>query len=462
MNTLLQSWSLATLSLVALTGLSATAHATRTITVEGSLYYNDLRDIGHFEMRRDRSGNVGQHLGYSVGAQNWLGAWYVVADFYEIDGVGPSLLYPQCELRKLLGSRTINYFGDYSFTATIDDDNCGFDGDDDPDIGVKFRLRFCNSTRCFSVQDENQQTYELWHSEASPSNPLEMTTSSYTLPDGYFQNAADEHYSMAASHFAGLVEATQIWHIDNGVPFYYDEFGEVFLEFPSSLYNAAKTVAPSRMHFPDPAEWPAGGYHEFGHVLHARAWEGTTGSCGDCPGGAYDRDGNPDWTGTELEYEHTALVEGWASFVGVATQYYPDGCGTNWNSNTSTRICSADPDEYPQTTAYVTHPHTGRGYPRNVAKMFCAWYDDMFDNDANMAGGGDYFTATLYSTWSNLENMWDWTSGASGLDACSYVDYYLNERKSVANVGQATHDDYVDAITDLIYNAGISCDYPSP
>lgn len=461
MQSLPRCFTISALTFALLVGLGATAHASRTITVDGSLYYNDLREIGHFEMRRDRNGNLGQQVGYSAGAQNWLGAWLVVADFYEVDTAGPSILYWNCELQKYLGSKTINSSGDYSFTATIDDDNCGPDGDDDPDIAVKFRLRFCNSTRCFSVQDGDQETYELWHSQASPSSPLEMTGSSYTLPDGYFQTS-DEHYSMAASHYAGLVEATQIWHIDNGIPFYYDEFGEVFIEFPSSLYTAAKTVAPSRMHFPDPEEWPAGGYHEFGHVLHARAWEGSTGSCGDCPGGAYDRDGDPDWNGLELEYEHTALVEGWASFVGVATQYYPDGCGTSWNSNTTTRICSADPNQYPQTNTYVTYPNDGRSYPRNVAKMFCAWYDNMFDDDSNMAGGGDHFSATLYSTWSNLETLWDWTGGDAGLDACSYVDYYLNERKSVANVGQGTHDDYVESITDLIYNAGISCDYPAP
>jgi hypothetical protein len=59
-------------------------------------------------------------------------------------------------------------------------------------------------------------------------------------------------------------------------------------------------------------------------------------------------------------------------------------------------------------------------------------------------------------------NLWDWSGGADGLDACAYVDYYLNERKSVANVGSAAHNASVELITDLIYNAGISCDYPAP
>jgi hypothetical protein len=445
------------------------ARASGTTTIDGRLFYNDLRDVGHFDWRRDRDGNIGGFTGYSTGGQNWLGAWYVVADFYELDSVGPSAAHPSCERQQQLGSRTINYLGEYSFTATIGDD-CGPDGDVIPDIGVKFRLRFCNGDvpdlgvnlrRCFSVQNGSEQTYELWHSQASPSHPLEMSTATHTLPDGFFQSA-DEHYSMAASHYAALVEAMQVWHIENEVPFYYEEFGEVYVEFPSSLFTSATTTGPSRMHFPDPAEWPQGGWHEFGHVLHARAWEGSTGGCGDCPGGPYERDGNSNWSGTELEYAHTALTEGWASFVGVATQYYPDGCGTNWNSNATMRICSADANEYPQTSNFVTYPNTGKGYARNVAKMFCAWYDSMFDDDLNMAGGGDHFAATLYSTWSNLENLWDWSGGADGLDACSYVDYYLNERKSVANVGSAAHNASVELITDLIFNAGISCDYPAP
>ena len=443
--------------------LPSPAEASRTITVEGRLFYNDLRNIGHFDYRRTMSGAVGQQVGFSAGATNYLGAWYVVADFYEVDTVPNSILHPNCHSQTLLGSRTINYRGEYSFTATIDDDNCNADGNVYPDIAVKFRLRFCNaSSRCYSVEDGNNDTYELWHSAASPSNPAEMSIGTRVLADAAFEAAPYDVNAMAANHYAGLVEATDIWHVQEGVPFYYSDFGEVFIEFPSASFTSAKTTGNSRMHFPMPAQWPAGGYHEFGHILHARAWEGTTRSCGNCPGGVYDRNGDPDWNGTEQEYDHTALKEGWASFVGVATQYYPDGCGSSWSDNTSQRICSADPTEYPQTAAYVTHPNAGKSYPRNVAKMLCAWTDEINDNDPNMAGYGDIFHATLYSTWSNMENLRDWANGAAGLHACDYVDYYLNERKSVANVGAAAHDDYVEWITNLIYNAGISCGYPAP
>ena len=45
---------------------------------------------------------------------------------------------------------------------------------------------------------------------------------------------------------------------------------------------------------------------------------------------------------------------------------------------------------------------------------------------------------------------------------CDYVDYYLNVRKSAAEVGYASHAEYDVKIRDLIYNNNIACSMPTP
>mgnify|MGYP007113700621 CR=1 FL=1 len=58
--------------------------------------------------------------------------------------------------------------------------------------------------------------------------------------------------------------------------------------------------------------------------------------------------------------------------------------------------------------------------------------------------------------------MWDWADDQVGLDMCNYARYYVNERKSVARVGQDEHDRYVALIADLVFNNGMSCGLPTP
>ena len=437
------------------------ADASQTVTVEGRLFYNDLRDVGHFDWRRDPSGAVGQKLGYSPGATNWLGAAYVVADLYEVDTVGTSLAHLNCKSEKLVGSATVNSRGEYSFTGAIDDDNCGPDGDTTPDIAVQFRLRFCTVTRCFSIQDKDGNVYRLWHSGASPDSPLGATTGTHTLADAYFESGAHDDYAKAANHFAAIHEASYIWHELANVPFYYDDFGELVVAFPAG--RSAKGGA-ERIQYPQPAAWPKGDYHEYGHTVHGRSWQGTLGGCGNCPNGSDLRDGVASWAPTSREYPHTAFVEGWASFAGLAVRNYPDGCGTSTDSNDTKKVCNADPTEFPDDPSYVTHPGDGKSYARNVAKVLCDWLDDsaFHDDDHRLAGYGDHFSATLKSTWWNLKELWDWSNKADGLQICDYVDYYLYERKSIPNVGVQQHNAYVDWITNLVYNNAVSCGFPAP
>ena len=214
--------------------------------------------------------------------------------------------------------------------------------------------------------------------------------------------------------------------------------GEVYSRFPSTRKTIATTSSDSQMHFPQVSTWISGKgpYHEYGHILNMRAWDGTTGGCGDCPGGKYERDGDDSWSPTEKEYPHAAFTEGWANFVSHVNQNWPERACSSIENNSSSKICNADTSQYPDTSDLVTYPNDGKSYAKNVTKLLCDWYDDgdHNDDDTNMAGDGDHFMASLYSVWYNLDQMWNWSGGADGLQVCDYTDYYLSERKSSARV----------------------------
>ena len=105
----------------------------------------------------------------------------------------------------------------------------------------------------------------------------------------------------------------------------------------------------------------------------------------------------------------------------------------------------------------------------NITKALCDWLDDRDDNDSRLAGAGDHFTAEdVYSMWFNLRRM-HLDAGRyggriinPGLWFCDYVDYYLNVRKSAAEVGAVSHAEYDGKIRDLIYNNNIGCSMPAP
>ena len=70
--------------------------------------------------------------------------------------------------------------------------------------------------------------------------------------------------------------------------------------------------------------------------------------------------------------------------------------------------------------------------------------------------------------WANLRNMYveaDKYGGEfkkPGLWFCDYIRYYLDVRKSVAEVGAESHANYEKSIRDLIYNNNIGCSMSSP
>lgn len=432
---------------------SSTATATAlTVTIKGKLFYNDMRTEGQFTFRRNTSGAVGGPGSGMSGPANYLGALDVVADIYEVDTA-------LCDGNDLLASATVGADGSYSATFTASE-GCGSAG---LDLAVRFRLRFCNSdSRCFRMTYGTvQDTYMAWHPDASEASPLTVSTSgTRDLGSAVFQTAstandpADAHLQ-AMLYYASIVDTTRVWHMSNPIPFQYDTYGELKIKYPAVNDANASTTSPSQIIIQENTDSFTNGnvmFHEYGHVVHMRAWNGTTGTCGDCPGGDYMRDGNASWSAGELEYPNTAFAEGWANFARRATSG-TDTCqmtGFDLNENSS---------PYPRG---VLVPNDGKSYPGNVTKALCDWLDTTSDNDTLRAGMGDHFTADLYSVWYNLREMYDWAPDKSGLEVCDYIDYYLNGRKAVSVVGQTTHDGYVDSISDLAFNNGLQCGLATP
>lgn len=433
--------------------------ASGATTVEGKLFYNDLREVGNFDLRRDKLGAVGTGAGFSLGGENFLAALDVVADFYELD----SVVGAGCVSSQLLGSSTVNSLGEYSQTFNFVETCVG--EDQTPDIKVTYRLRFCNDIRCFSVEKDNQDLYKLSHPQASQNNPLQATAGIHVLNTANFRTSWGDDYSLAANVFASLAETTRVWHVDGGVPFYKATYGETFTRFPSTTKSIATTTSPSQIHIPMPTNWikGKGPMHEFGHTIQMRSWSGGTGPCTDYAlNGKYDRFDDPSWSAQEREWPTAALSEGWANYVQRMTT---DSCDGGFDDNASTLVCNADPAEHPDSSGVpVTYANDGKAYPRNVTRTLCDWSDDGAhnDNDLGLPGPGDHFYATLYSTWYNMRQMFQTAGNTDCLSMCDYSDYYVYNRNSVAAVGATAHANYESAIADLMFNNGMSCSLPTP
>jgi hypothetical protein len=241
----------------------------RTVTISGSVFYNDLRSTGRFADRYSPTGAVGSADPYTATPvtsqfsvqddnRNYLGLRDAVIDLYEVDDTTSG---EGCVETSYVGGVTINSHGEYTWTGQVCD-ACDHDHDGANDNGVslagRIRLRFCNDTRCFSVRDSlgmptsgtdhyadtfAADPYRRWLRGASLAAPkLFAATTSATLDPDYFQASASQSAgdpedldAQAASVYASLVDTTRVLHVTHGVPYDRDRFGEVQVFYPSVL-----------------------------------------------------------------------------------------------------------------------------------------------------------------------------------------------------------------------------------
>jgi len=431
-----------------------------SITIRGAVFYNDRRNHGLWSTRRTNTGALGTKCDTSgrradgtACSTNWLGAYYAVVDVIERDeGYGP--LDVNCKPEDVLRSVAIAADGSFSTTFTHDDP-CNHD-DLGKAIVLKVRLRYCGSW-CFSVNTEGGTPYSLYYPGASPSNPLEVQNGDdiqlgnmFFNPSGSSNTVANET-TKAVNYYASLVDTIRTVHEGTGIPFYENEFGEIEYVYPSNRTATATAMSPTEVVISPTldAGWPDGKTpaHEYGHVLMQRAWDGDYGFDGV---GISAGDSGP------AVSRQIAFKEAWAEFIAKAVFAATNGCALE-SFDDNDRTAPAGP------------LGEGAQWRLNIKKALCDWYDTRVDDDPALAGAGDHFAAeNLYSMWFNLRNMYlhadDYGGDYSGegLWFCDWVDYYLDVRKSSAAVGAASHADYVEEITNVIYNNNIACYLPAP
>jgi hypothetical protein len=435
----------------------AAAAAAGTVTIEGRAFFNDRREDGLFSVRDEPDGDPGRRCSPdglrddgTACSQNWLAAQYVVVDVIERDEVSGA----GCATEDILTTATVDLHGDFSATF-VPTDGCAADTLAKPAIVLRARLRFCGTDYCFSVDDGDGNPYQLLHPGASQTNPLLVSPGDRVVMNdlrfnlGGSDPAVANDYSIAANYYASFVDTILTLHRDQGIPFYKDEFGEAKVLYPSTRTGKAGALSPTEIALAGQTGWIKGGVvaHEYGHVVMMRAWDGGYGWDGVGNGGV-------SWNASTITEARIAFKEGFGNFISRAvfteTGAYDD---PDFDDNATTSL----PGALGEGWRWVT----------NVNKLLSDWYDARFDDDSALAGGGDHFTADLYSVWYNLRRMYvdvDEYGGdfEAGLTICDYIDYYLDVRKSAAAVGATAHDDSVAWITDLIYNNNIACWRPAP
>jgi hypothetical protein len=434
-----------------------------TATITGQVVYNDRRNHGLFAARRGldqttigaKCGTDGLWDDGTSCATHWLAGQYMVVDVFERD-TGFGVLDVNCKDSEKIGSATVNYQGTFTAEFSVDD-ACNNDDYADAAITLKVRLKFCGEEWCFSVNSDDNTPYALYYPGASYISPL-LVAAGDTVELGAmaFHPAATasdavNDYSIGANLYASLVDTVLTVHRDAGVPFYKDEFGELQYIYPSTETASATAQSPTRVVDKVNTAWEAGltPAHEYGHILMQRAWDGDYG---------FDGVGISAGDSAAAVSQQIAFKEAWAEFIAHAVFPLTNGCG----------LASFDLNSNKPGTAPWGALGSGTWWRLNVTKALCDWHDANFDDDATLAGGGDHFTADLYSLWYNLRrmyldaNLYGGDYSGVGLYFCDYVSYYLDVRKSAAAVGSAEHAAKVDSITDLIYNNNIACFLPAP
>ena len=432
-----------------------------TVTIHGKVFYNDRRKHGLFSARRTPANALGTRCdpdgfrddGITRCSENWLGAQYMVIDVIELDEGYFAPTAWDCVQEDKLASVAVN--NDGTFTATFTPtDPCDSDAVDQPAIALRVRLRFCGEW-CFSVNDENGEPYALYYPGASANSPLLVEAGDeIELPAMNFNPAGTNpaianDTAIAANYYASLVDTVLTLHRDNDIPFYKEGFDEVFVDYPSTQTGSATALSPTEIALVDKNDWVKGEVvaHEYGHVVMMRAWDGDYGWDGVGNGGV-------SWNANTPTEQRIAFKEAWGNFISRAV---------------FTETMAYDDPSFDDNETYALSGDLGQGsrVVRNINKLLSDWYDSRPDDDPSLAGAGDHFSASLYSMWYNLRRMYVDVNAyggdfEAGLTICDYVDYYLDVRKSASAVGTTDHNNYVDSITDLIYNNNIACYRPSP
>jgi hypothetical protein len=272
---------------------------------------------------------------------NWLAGKYMVVDVIEHDqGFLPTDV--NCRKEDVLTSAAVG--DDGTFTATFStSDACNHDKlAQTAAIELRVRLRFCNSSYCFSINEDKNDPYVLVHPDASATHPMTVKAGDdITMAPLLFSTASDpaepNNVSIAANYYASIVDAILTLHKNSTIPFYKEEFDEIQYMFPSTKSSTATTRSPTEVAIssfesqPDTLggrfNWIDGKTpaHEYGHVLMQRAWNGSYG---------FDGVGISANDYEEAPSKQIAFKEAWAEFIARVVFEPTRGCnGTGYDAN---------------------------------------------------------------------------------------------------------------------------------
>ncbi|MET0168240.1 MAG: hypothetical protein ABW318_25030, partial [Vicinamibacterales bacterium] len=264
---------------------------------------------------------------------NWLAGKYMVVDVFDAN----------CKKDDPLTSATVGSNG--SFAATFSTDAACKSGGLAA-VELRVRLRFCNSSYCFSMNKKWNDPYEVVHPGTSGANRISVKAGDDITVKTLFFGGVDpgepDNVSIAANYYASIVDTILTLHKANKIPFYRDEFGELQYIFPSTTpcvtltsrkltTSTATTCSPTEIVISSFQSQPTklnGAYdwvdgktpaHEYGHVMMQRAW-----------GGSYGFDG----IGTTAEADvkapppsrQMAFKEAWPEFIARVVFQPTRGC----------------------------------------------------------------------------------------------------------------------------------------
>ena len=375
-----------------------------TVTLAGRLVYEDHRTIGRHGLRVDLDGRRGRSSGgRTTDSQFYLGAFHMVVDVYEQDRVGRT--GRACVPLEWVGAATVQRDGSFSVEVPAED-RCRRERGGDPQYVLRAQTRYCRDELCFQIGRQRGRPYTLWFGLDDPLPTGATGAAAPTLLFSPEQSGDRNPWSRAANHYASLVDTVVSLHVEGGIPFRREEFGPVYVRFPSP-WSDGRATADDTIDANNRG-WPKGSLlmHEYGHIVHRRAW-----------GGDYAGFHDPiqRWSGKRRtkEVPFIALKEGWANFV---TSYV-------------TGRCFRARYDTPEALASVKRGVNGTRFPQNHHHALCDWVDDREDRRPGAPKGArDTANLTILELWQLLDQT-DALMGAfdghdpvtEGLDVCDVV-----------------------------------------
>lgn len=409
------------------------------VTLQGRLLYEDHRRAGRPDLRLDVAGQPGQRKpSRDSPEQRFLGAWYMTVDVFERDD-SVRAASGACAPLEWVGEATVGPDGRFS-VAVPAADRCP--GEGAPRYVLRAQAGHCAGPLCFRVGRTQAATYALWFGADRPFAPQEGVVEAGDLLFSPAREPALNDWSAAANHYASLVEAVVVLHVEQPIPFRLEEYGPVAVRYPSRWASGRAT----RHDLIDMNNrgWPKGNkmVHEYGHIIHRRAW-----------GGDYAGHHDPiqTWSGNRVgasaEEPFIAFKEGWAIFI----ERYVSGRCFREKYDTNYELSSLEWDR------------SGRRFPENHHRALCDWVDDAPDQRTG-DGEGDVLAEGLYALWQALDQTDD-TLGrydshdpvTEGLDMCDLVRSFLTVQKGPEQVGALEHRRYVWQVSSLLETNDLTC-----